>query len=63
MFGPFLELDQRWKGAMALLELSRISAQTSSARAFWGIGKVKRWVSISLVGILFLDWIRGLKMT
>jgi hypothetical protein len=48
---------------MALLELSRILAQTSAARAFWGIGKVKWWVSISLVGILFLDWIRGLKMT
>jgi hypothetical protein len=41
VFGPFVELSQRWKGVMTLLRLSRISAQTSATGVFWGIRGVK----------------------
>ena len=42
MFGPFLELDQRWKGIMTLLRLSRVSIKTSTTGAFWGVKKVEQ---------------------
>jgi hypothetical protein len=42
VFRPFLELDQRWKGVITLLRLSRVSAQTSATGAFWGIKKVEQ---------------------
>ena len=40
MFGPFLELNQRWEAVTTLLILSKVSAQTSATGAFWGIKKV-----------------------
>ena len=42
MFRPFVELGQGLKGVMALLRLSRISAQASATRVFWGIKKVEQ---------------------
>jgi hypothetical protein len=57
VFRPFVELGHGLKVVMTLLRLSKISAQTSATRAFWGMKKVEQLISIFLVGILFLGWI------
>jgi hypothetical protein len=56
VFGPFVELSQRWKDVITLLRLSRISAQTSATGAFWEMKKVEQSTSIFSVGIMFLGW-------